>query len=349
MAHHNTDIWRGTAPINHSNHGMWVGGSGWLTHHLWEHYLFTRDESFLREEAYPLMRDAALFYSEYLVEDPVTGWLISTPSNSPENGGMVAGPTMDHQIIRSLFNACIEAMKILDTDHQFAAELKDLSMQIAPNQVGQHGQLQEWMEDLDDPENKHRHVAHLWGIHPAMDINWETSPEFMEAAKQSLLFRGDDGTGWSLAWKINFWARLLEGDHAYELVKLIFRPVSSDKTRYGRGGGSYANLFDAHPPFQIDGNFGAAAGIVEMLIQSHLSAINILPALPSALPDGSISGVCARGGFELSFSWKEGKLTRLEVLSKAGEPCKIKYLNRTIEFSTTPGETLSFDGQLNEL
>ncbi len=349
VAHHNTDIWRGTAPINHSNHGMWVGGSGWLTHHLWEHYLFTRDESFLREEAYPLMRDAALFYSEYLVEDPVTGWLISTPSNSPENGGMVAGPTMDHQIIRSLFNACIGAMRILDTDHQFAAELKDLSMQIAPNQVGQHGQLQEWMEDLDDPENKHRHVSHLWGIHPAMDINWETSPELMEAAKQSLLFRGDDGTGWSLAWKINFWARLLEGDHAYELVKLIFRPVSSDKTRYGRGGGSYANLFDAHPPFQIDGNFGAAAGIVEMLIQSHLSAINILPALPSALPDGSISGVCARGGFELSFSWKEGKLTRLEVLSKAGEPCKIKYLNRTIEFSTTPGETLSFDGQLNEI
>jgi len=349
VIHHNTDLWRGAAPINHSNHGMWVGGSGWLSHHLWEHYLFTRNEKFLWDEAYPIMKGAALFYSEYLVEDPATGWLISTPSNSPENGGMVAGPTMDHQIIRSLFNACIEAAGILESDQQFAAKLKELTARIAPNQIGQYGQLQEWMADVDDPQNKHRHVSHLWGIHPARDINWETSPELMKAAKQSLIFRGDDGTGWSLAWKINFWSRLLDGDHTYELIKMIFRPVSSDPSKRSRGGGSYANLFDAHPPFQIDGNFGATAGIVEMLIQSHLSVIDILPALPSVLPEGNISGVCARGGFELSFNWEEGKLSRLKVLSKAGESCHLRYRDHEIEFSTNVGETYHFDGQLNEL
>lgn len=349
VAHHNTDLWRGTAPINYSNHGIWVSGSGWLVHHLWEHYLFTRDETFLREKAYPLMRSAALFYSQYLVEDPETGWLISTPSNSPENGGLVAGPTMDHQIIRSLFNACVEASSILGTDGSFASELKGLSLRIAPNQVGRYGQLQEWMDDVDDPENRHRHVSHLWGIHPGNDINWDTGPGLMEAARQSLLFRGDDGTGWSLAWKINFWARLLEGDHAYEMVKMIFRPVFSDELRMGPGGGSYPNLFDAHPPFQIDGNFGAAAGMVEMLVQSHRTAIDILPALPSVLPEGTISGVCARGGFELSFSWTDGKLSRLEVLSKAGETCRLRYRERKIEFETSIGQTYGFDGELKAL
>jgi len=349
VAHHNTDLWRGAAPINHSNHGMWVGGSGWLTHHLWEHYLFTKDEEFLQKEAYPIMREAALFYSQFLVEDTLTGWLISTPSNSPENGGMVAGPTMDHQIIRSLFKACIEASEILNTDQEFAGELKVMVPQIAPNQVGQYGQLQEWLSDVDDPENKHRHVSHLWGIHPARDINWESSPELMEAARQSLLFRGDDGTGWSLAWKINFWARLLDGDHTYELIKMIFRPVSVQNTVYTKGGGSYANLFDAHPPFQIDGNFGATAGMVEMLIQSHLSTIRILPALPSSLPNGSISGVCARGGFDLSFQWSEGILTAIEVLSKTGEECHLTYKDNTISFPTIAGKTYRFDGQLNDI
>ena len=347
VLHHNTDLWRGTAPINHSNHGMWVSGSGWLSHHLWEHYLFTRDLDFLRDRAYPLMREAATFYSQYLVEDPGTGWLISTPSNSPENGGMVAGPTMDHQIIRSLYQACIEAAGILDTDSEFASLLQDQVSRIAPNQIGQYGQLQEWMVDVDDPENKHRHVSHLWGIHPGKDINWESSPELMEAARQSLLFRGDEGTGWSLAWKINFWARLLDGDHAYELIKLQFRLVSSENTNYMGGGGSYPNLFDAHPPFQIDGNFGAPAGIVEMLIQSHLSTIDLLPALPSALSDGKISGVCARGGFELSFSWKDGKLREVEVLSKAGETCYLRYGDHFREFKTEKGKFYKLDGEIN--
>ncbi len=349
VAHHNTDIWRGAAPINHSNHGIWVGGSGWLSHHLWEHYLFTRDKTFLREEAYPIMKGAALFYSEYLLEDPFTGWLISSPSNSPENGGMVAGPTMDHQIIRSLFKACIKASEILDTDQSFASELKSLSGRIAPNQVGQYGQLQEWLQDKDDPGNHHRHVSHLWGIFPSNDITWETSPELMKAAKQSLLFRGDEGTGWSLAWKINFWARLLEGDHAYELIKMILRPAISKNTEYTGGGGSYSNLFDAHPPFQIDGNFGATAGIVEMLVQSHLSVIDILPALPSVLPDGNISGVCARGGFELSFKWRQGMLSNLEVYSKAGGICKMRYKKQVVEIPTKKGEIYQFDGRLNEL
>ena len=346
VLHHNTDLWRGTAPINHSNHGMWVGGSGWLSHHLWEHYLFTKDLDFLRERAYPIMKGAATFYVQYLVEDPVTGWLISTPSNSPENGGLVAGPTMDHQIIRSLFHATIEAARLLDSDTEFAGLLQEQVGRIAPNQIGQYGQLQEWLEDVDDPENKHRHIAHLWGMHPGKDLNWLSSPELMEAARQSLLFRGDEGTGWSLAWKINFWARLLDGDHAYELIKLQFRPVTAKNTSYSGGGGSFPNLFDAHPPFQIDGNFGAPAGIVEMLIQSHLSTIDLLPALPSALPKGEISGVCARGGFELSFRWEDGLLQEVEVLSKAGEQCRISYQGNRIDFPTEQGKRYSLDQDL---
>jgi alpha-L-fucosidase 2 len=328
---------------------MWVGGSGWLSLHLWEHYLFTRDLDFLRDRAYPLMKSAATFYSQYLVDDPSTGWLISTPSNSPENGGLVAGPTMDHQIIRSLFHACTEAAALLDTDTEFAGILKEQAKRIAPNQVGQYGQLQEWLEDVDDPENKHRHVSHLWGMHPGKDINWEASPDLMEAARQSLLFRGDEGTGWSLAWKINFWARLLDGDHAYELIKLQLRLVSLENINYKGGGGSYPNLFDAHPPFQIDGNFGAPAGIIEMLIQSHLSYIDLLPALPSALPRGEISGVCARGGFELAFSWESGVLREIEVLSKAGEDCSLRYGTHKTDFRTEKGRSYKLDGELKLL
>jgi alpha-L-fucosidase 2 len=345
VLHHNTDQWRGTAPINHSNHGIWVSGSGWLSTHLWEHYLFTQDEVFLRNRAYPIMKNAAVFYTDFLIEDPKTGWLISTPSNSPENGGLVAGPTMDHQIIRTLFKACVEASEILDHDGEFASKLKDMIPRIAPNQIGQHGQLQEWLEDKDDPDNKHRHVSHLWGMHPAKDINWEESPDLMEAARQSLIFRGDDGTGWSLAWKINFWARFLDGNHANELIKLLFRMVKQDGTRMS-GGGSYPNLFDAHPPFQIDGNFGAAAGIVELLLQSHLSSIDVLPALPDAYPSGSISGVCARGGFELDIQWHDMALQNITVRSKAGKLCRLKYKGKIVEFSTEAGKEYKLNAAL---
>ena len=241
--------------------------------------------------------------------------------------------------------ACVSASEILDTDKDFAEELNELIPRIAPNQIGQYGQLQEWLEDKDDPNNKHRHVSHMWGMHPGKDINWEESPELMEAAKQSLIMRGDDGTGWSLAWKINFWARLLDGNHANDLIKLLFRPVRESGTRM-RGGGSYPNLFDAHPPFQIDGNFGATAGIIEMLVQSHLSTIDILPALPDAYPDGSIQGVCARGGFELDFKWKEKQLTSLTIKSKAGEQCKLRYGDTIFEFDTNAGETYKLNGSL---
>jgi len=240
------------------------------------------------------------------------------------------------QIIRSLFRACIETTEIIGEDNDFAEILKETIPRIAPNQVGRYGQLQEWLEDKDDPEVKHRHVSHLWGVHPGDDITWEKSPELMKAARQSLLFRGDDGTGWSLAWKISFWARFLDGDHAYELIKLLFR--IKEEANVNWGGGSYINLFDAHPPFQIDGNFGAAAGIVELLIQSHQGFIDLLPALPSALTDGFIKGVCTRGGFEIDMEWKDGDIVHLRVLSKEGQLCKLRYNNKTVEFETEEGK-----------
>lgn len=344
ITHHNVDIWRGAAPVNASHHGIWLGGAGWLSTHIWEHYLFTQDKDFLKER-YPLIRDAALFYSQFLYKDPNTGYLISSPSNSPEIGGLVAGPTMDHQIIRALFNITIEAATILGEDEDFAEQLKTMIPKIAPNQIGKHGQLQEWLEDKDDPESHHRHVSHLWAVHPWNDINYEDTPELMEAAKQSLNFRGDNGTGWSLAWKINFWSRFKDGDHAYKLVHKLLSPAQVPERKIR--GGSYPNLFDAHPPFQIDGNFGGAAGMVEMLIQSQLGKIELLPALPTALPTGTISGVCARGGFELSFSWKDSELTNIEVLSKVGGKCTLSYKDKHIEFNTIKGETYTFDGMLN--
>lgn len=343
IMHHNVDIWRGAAPVNASHHGIWLGGAGWLATHIWEHYLFTQDKTFLKKR-YPLIRDAALFYSQFLYQDPNTGYLISSPSNSPEIGGLVAGPTMDHQIIRALFNITIEGSEVLGEDTDFAEELKTLIPQIAPNQIGRHGQIQEWLEDKDDPEVHHRHVSHLWAVHPWNEINYDETPELMKAAKQSLEFRGDNGTGWSLAWKINFWSRFRDGDHSYKLVHKLLSPAQRPDGKVG--GGSYPNLFDAHPPFQIDGNFGGASGMIEMLIQSQLGKIELLPALPSALPQGSISGVCARGGFELNFSWANSALTQVEVLSKTGGTCKLTYKDKLIEFETKSGETYSFDGEL---
>ncbi len=346
VLHHNTDIWRGTAPINLTAIGTWVGGAAWVTHHIWEHYLFTQDVSFLRE-TYPVIKGAALFYSEFLVEDPQTGRLISSPSNSPEIGGLVAGPSMDHQLIRSLFKLCIEAAAILKTDAAFAQQLNTTLHRIAPDQIGKHGQLQEWLQDRDDPTHTHRHVSHLWAVHPGKEINWQEAPDLMRAARQSLLFRGDGGTGWSLAWKINFWARFLDGNHAYQLIHNLLSPAEHPDRAIK--GGSYPNLFDAHPPFQIDGNFGGTAGIVELLVQTHMDAIDLLPALPDVLSEGHISGVCARGGFELSFGWEGNALERIEVLSKAGNRCKLRHKDRMIEFNTQRGESYSFNGRLERL
>jgi alpha-L-fucosidase 2 len=346
VLHHNTDLWRGTAPVNASNHGIWVSGAAWLCHQLWEHYQYTGDKDFLKKSAYPEMKGAAEFFAHFLVKDVKTGYLISTPSNSPEHGGLVAGPAMDHQIIRDLFKNCIAAANVLDLDKAFADTLKRKYSEIAPNQIGKYGQLQEWVEDKDDSTDTHRHVSHMWGVYPGTDITFKT-PELMKAAAQSMKYRGDEGTGWSIAWKVNIWARMHQGDHAYLMLSKLLSPA--DVTSGKEKGGVYHNLFDAHPPFQIDGNFGGAAGLAEMLLQSQGDAIELLPALPSALPQGNIKGICARGGFVFDFEWQNGKLKNVNVLSKLGKTCRLNYAGKTINMETQKGKSYRFDANLKQL
>jgi len=347
VVHHNTDIWRMSGPIDGSYWGMWPMGGAWLCQHLFEKYEYNGDSEYLKS-VYPVMKGAVEFFLSFLVEEPQHKWLVVSPSVSPENSpadhpesSISTGTTMDNQLLFDLFTKTIKAAEILKTDKEFVKEIKETLKRLPPMQIGQYSQLQEWMYDWDNPEDHHRHVSHLYGLYPSNQISPFRTPELFEAAMNSLNYRGDPSTGWSMNWKINFWARLLDGNHAY---KLITNQINLVEVEGFEQGGTYANMFDAHPPFQIDGNFGFTVGVIEMLVQSHDGSIFFLPALPDVWRDGSIKGIRLRGGFEIeSMEWKNGAVTKLVVKSNLGGNCRIRSYTRlkaesNVNFKSAEGE-----------
>lgn len=339
VTHHNTDLWRASAPIDGPQWGMWPTGGAWLCLHLWDHYDYSRDKDYLAR-VYPAMKGAAQFFLDALVEEPDHKWLVTCPSLSPENGhpfgtSICAGPTMDMQILRDLFTHCIRAAEILGVDEDFRKKAAAVRERLAPNQIGAAGHLQEWLEDWDmrAPERHHRHVSHLYGLHPSDQIHVRTTPDLAAAARKSLEIRGDEATGWGIGWRLNLWARLHDGEHAYKILTMLLRPERT-----------YPNMFDAHPPFQIDGNFGGTSGIAEMLLQSCAGEIELLPALPKAWPNGSVTGLRARGGFELDVRWEEGKLVHATVRSRAGGSCRLRYGDITRDLNLAQGQSAQWNG-----